>query len=152
MKLKNINMLNLKKLKSILLIDDDEATNFYNQLIIKEANITDTIYITLNGKEALNFLTSKGQYGSNNDTYPAPSLILLDINMPVMNGWSFIEEYKRLDDTQKAEIIVVILTTSLNPDDIFRAENYKEIKEFMNKPLTVDILMEIFEKHFKDKL
>lgn len=145
-------MLNLKKLKSILLIDDDEATNFYNQLIINEANITDTIYITLNGKEALNFLTSKGQYGSNNDSYPAPSLILLDINMPVMNGWSFIEEYKKLDDTQKAEIIVVILTTSLNPDDKFRAENYKEIKEFMNKPLTVDILMEIFEKHFKDKL
>lgn len=145
-------MLNYKKLKSILLIDDDEATNFYNQLIINDADIADNVYIAVNGKDALDFLTNKGKYNSSLDFYPSPSLILLDINMPVMNGWSFMEEYQKLDDNQKAEIIIVMLTTSLNPEDKHRAENFKEIKEFMNKPLSVELLMEIYEKHFKDKL
>ncbi|OFX58130.1 MAG: histidine kinase [Bacteroidetes bacterium GWA2_30_7] len=136
------------KLKSILLIDDDDATNFYNSYIIKKTEITEKIDVALNGKDAIEFLTNKGKFFSESNNYPSPSLILLDINMPVMNGWSFLEEYKKLDPAQKAEIVIVMLTTSLNPDDLLKAESYTDIKEFKNKPLTSEILWEIYDKYF----
>ena len=71
-----------------------------------------------------------------------------DINMPGINGWEFLEEYKKLNQFQKRNIIVVMLTASLNPDDEHMAHTIDEITRFRHKPLTEEMLGEIMDRYF----
>lgn len=141
-----------KKLNCVLLIDDDLGTNFINQMLIKKADITDQIQTVLNGKEALDFITNKGKYEKEGNIFPQPMLTLLDINMPVMDGWEFLEAYEKLEEYQKGKIIIIMLTTSLNPDDVTRAEEISDVSGFKNKPLTMETIGEIMQQHFPDYL
>jgi len=141
-----------KKLNCVLLVDDDEGNNFLNRIVIEDIGIADQIVTALNGKEALEFLTNKGQYIESKNNYPQPDLILLDINMPVMDGWEFLEAYEKLDSNQKGDIIIVMLTTSLNPDDRKTAENSQEVSDFRNKPLSEGDLMDIMKNFFPEYL
>ncbi len=141
-----------KKLNCVLLVDDDEGNNFLNKIVIEDAGITERIEAVLNGKEALDFLTNSGKFAESTEKYPQPALILLDINMPVMDGWEFMKEYEKLDENQKGEIIIVMLTTSFNPDDRATAENNVEISDFRNKPLSEVDLKDIMEKFFPEYL
>jgi CheY-like chemotaxis protein len=139
-----------KKLNCVLLIDDDLGTNFINQMLIKKAEITDNIQTVLNGKEAIDFITNKGKYEKEGNIFPQPMLTLLDINMPVMDGWEFLEAYHKLEANQKGKIVIVMLTTSLNPDDKKRAENISDVSGFKNKPLTLETLDDIMKQHFPE--
>lgn len=135
------------------MIDDDDSSNFINKRIIEKAGITDVIETTLNGQEALDFLTNSGKYEkAPGHPFPQPMLILLDINMPVMDGWEFLEAYQKLPENQKSKIIIVMLTTSLNPDDNQRAMQISDISGFRNKPLTLEIIDDIMKIHFSDYL
>jgi CheY-like chemotaxis protein len=135
------------KLNCILLIDDDEATNFIHEMVISQENVTDRIVAVESGQEALDFLTTK-----ENDSYVQPDVIFLDINMPGMNGWEFLEKYNVLDENQKGNAIMIMLTTSLNPDDAIKAKSYGAIKNFLHKPLTSAMLSEVIREYFPDKL
>jgi len=135
------------KLNSVLLIDDDEPTNFYTQLIIEESGCADHVQVAQGGREALNYL-SKTQQKSGEDHFPRPDLIFLDINMPAMDGWEFLDEYKKLHKDKQGKIIVVMLTTSLNPDDKVKAHEMPEIAGFESKPLTEEKLNKILKEHF----
>jgi len=132
------------KLKNILLVDDDEATNYIHKRVIKEADCTENIIIRDSGTDALQYLTSKID-----GKYPQPDLIFLDINMPAMDGWEFLEQYKNLEDEQQAKTIIVMLTTSLNPDDKDKANTIPLISGFMAKPLTPEKLEHLHEEYFK---
>ncbi len=138
-----------KKLKCILLIDDDDATNFINRKIIERVGIAEHIEIKLNGKEAIDYIIKSDD--SENDS-PLPSLILLDINMPIMDGWGFLQNYHELETFKKDQIILLMLSTSLNPDDKRRAEAIPEISDYVYKPLTVEVINEVLKKHFPDFL
>jgi len=140
------------KLNCILLIDDDIATNFINKKIIQKANIIDHVQVALNGKEAIEYITSKGKFESDNNKYPKPQMILLDINMPVMDGWEFIEAYQNLDEAYKKNIIIVMLSSSFNPADKTKAESIPEISEFRQKPMSKDALFEIIGSHFPETI
>ncbi|MCL5245987.1 response regulator [Cellulophaga sp. 20_2_10] len=131
------------KLKSILLIDDDDATNFLHKMVINKLNCTEEIVIKTNGEEGIDYLKTEVD-----GKYPQPNLILLDINMPIMNGWEFLQEYKKLQQNQKAETVVVMLTTSLNPDDKERALGLTVINDFKSKPLTTVGLKDILDNFF----
>ncbi|MDR6845640.1 response regulator [Flavobacterium granuli] len=137
-----------KKLDCILLVDDDFATNFINKRIIQKINITEHIQVTLNGKEAIDYLSKQGKFESAVNEFPLPQLILLDINMPVMDGWEFIQAYKSLDLENKDDIVVVMLSSSFNPADKAKAESIAEIADFKQKPISKEALIEIIETYF----
>jgi CheY-like chemotaxis protein len=138
------------KLNCILLIDDDFATNFINKKIIQKVNIFEQIEVALNGKEALDYLSNKGKFESIDNKYPKPQLILLDINMPVMDGWEFIEAYKNLDLVNKENIVIVMLSSSFNPADRAKAESIPEISAFRQKPMGREALLEIIGINFPE--
>jgi CheY-like chemotaxis protein len=133
------------KLKCILVIDDDEPTNFFTNIILEEAGCADYISTVQSGQEALEYL-SKSEKGDD-PAYPSPDLIFLDINMPAMNGWEFLEEYKKLEIGHR--VIVVMLTTSLFPEDKSRADKMNEISGFENKPLSTEKLNVVLKKYFE---
>lgn len=134
----------MKKKLNILLVDDDPDDNFYHQIIINEMDIVNSIHIVMNGIEAVDYLKSESR--------TPPDLIFLDLNMPRMNGWEFLEEYKHLGIEQKAKVLIVILTTSTNPDHIKKAMEIKEVTGYETKPLSKEMLKGLLELYFKDHM
>lgn len=136
-----------KALDCILLIDDDHVTNFIHTKAIARSQVKAHVQVTESGRDALDFLTASGDFAA--PEIPRPGIILLDINMPGMNGWEFLQEYEKLSDAQKARIIIVMLTTSLNPDDEDRARGNKDVLRFITKPLRPEIIDEIASQFFE---
>ena len=132
------------KLDCVLLIDDDEATNFYHKIILEEEGVDVHIQSVKSAKEGLDFLLCKGDY----ENYPQPGIIFLDLNMPGMSGWEFLEEYNDLSKDIHDRAVVTILTTSINPDDRNRAASIPVVKEFMHKPLTPEIFWKVANENF----
>lgn len=137
-----------KKLNCVLLIDDDEATNFINKMLLEEAGCAEHIQVACSGQMALNYLTSSGSFAGENKNFPCPDLIFLDVNMPAMNGWEFLQRYHELEKHHKGNIVMVMLTTSLNPDDRVKADEIPEISGFESKPLSGDKLIRVLKKYF----
>jgi CheY-like chemotaxis protein len=132
------------KLNCILLVDDDDDDNYFHQIIINEMNIVNKIDVVMNGIEALAYLKKENQM--------PPEIIFLDINMPKMNGWEFLDQYQHLSTEQKAKGLIVILTTSANPDDLKKAKELQDVTGFTTKPLTKEMLTELLQQHFQDYL
>ncbi|GGZ20226.1 response regulator [Echinicola pacifica] len=134
----------MEKLKCILLVDDDEPTNFINTIILKKTGKVEKIVAVQSGEEALEYLESVDR-----NENPKPDLIFLDINMPGINGWDFLEEYKSLPKHQRASNVIVMLTTSVNPEDDEKSQTFQEISEYYSKPLTPEKIDKIIELHFE---
>ena len=130
----------------ILLVDDDPATNFIHKMVIEQAGIDTYVQVASNGREALDYLMKRRDFNGNES--PMPGIIFLDINMPKMNGWEFLEVYNELPQEMKARIVMAMLTTSLNPDDANRAGQNENIKGFINKPLKKETLNDIIDRYF----
>lgn len=130
----------------ILFIDDDEPTNFLNKLLVEEMGCAEHVQVVTSGPEALEYLTGTGSFAKNG--HPRPDLIFLDINMPGMDGWEFLQHYQKLPSNQKANIVMVMLTTSLNPDDEKTAQKNIEISGFENKPLKPQVIKKILNQFF----
>jgi len=134
----------VRKLNLILLVDDDDYTNLYNEIIIKKLDICNEIKVFQNGKEALDFLNPEDA----NDVSKQPELILLDINMPIMNGWEFLEQYGKKMGERKSETLIAMLTSSINKEDRENAFKSGMVKEFISKPLLEKNIEEIIDNHF----
>ncbi|MDP5092280.1 MAG: response regulator [Polaribacter sp.] len=130
----------MKKLDTILLIDDDPATNFLHKFILQKESCAENILAFQNAEEALEYIKETIKSG-----FHYPELIFLDINMPRMNGWEFIEEYNKISNENKVSKIVVMLTTSLDPKDKEKAESIKDINQFLSKPLTLEKIHQVLE-------
>jgi CheY-like chemotaxis protein len=124
----------MKTLERILLVDDDPNTNFYNKIVLDQENSAEEIVVFNDGEDALEYL----QKGNGK-----VDLILLDINMPIMNGWQFLEHYEKLEEEKKAAIVVVMLTSSVNQDDKKRAAQFGLKEKLFNKPLKPETIKEI---------
>jgi len=133
----------MKKFKSVLLVDDDPTINFVHKLFLTEWGITDQIYTAANGQEALEFLEQNEEFGQH-----PPSMILLDINMPVMNGFEFLEAYEGLPDKKKASVVMAMLTTSLHEKDREKASKFVNLDSYMSKPLEKEQLMTVVDKYW----
>ncbi|WP_299819624.1 response regulator [uncultured Pontibacter sp.] len=140
----------MKKLSGVLLIDDDETTNFLNRRLLERLEVTDKIRTFVNGKQAFDYLynISNNNYDPSNKDYFKPQLILLDINMPVMDGFEMLDLYDRLNDEFKDGIVMAVLTSSTHPQDTETARSYAA--EYLIKPLNIDKVKELLDKHFKE--
>lgn len=116
-----------------MLIDDNPLDNFINTKLIKINNFASEIIIIERPEEALNLL----RFGK-----VKPDIIFLDIRMPVMDGFQFLEEYDKLD-IDKSQTEIVVLSSSINPADIDRAKHNKYVTSYFNKSLTPEILMKL---------
>lgn len=126
---------------SILLVDDDEINNFISIKLIKKALLTSDIMACLNGRFAIDQLVDIQK----RDPEKLPDYIFLDINMPIMNGWEFLEEYKRLNIDPLGKSKIFIISSSVFSNDINRAKSYPIVKSFVSKPLSVEKIKELFE-------
>jgi CheY-like chemotaxis protein len=126
-----------------MLVDDDQNDNFFHERVIKKTS-SSTIVIEKNtGQEALDYLKPK-----NGDKAMLPDLIFLDINMPGMNGWDFLQEYDRLDKELQSRVIIIMLTSSDNEDDVARAKAWNFVSDYITKPLTEEVMTDIIKKYF----
>jgi response regulator RpfG family c-di-GMP phosphodiesterase len=130
-----------KKLNCIMLIDDSADDNFIHEREIKKADLTDTVITKYSGKKALEYLISKEE--------PRSDLIFLDINMPGMTGWEFLEEYNQLDKELQSHAIIIMLTTSDNSDDLARAKTWSVVSDYITKPLSKEMIKDVAARYFK---
>jgi CheY-like chemotaxis protein len=140
-KLINKNMDYNSRPVSVLLIDDDEINNFISVKLIKKALLNTEITACLNGKLAIELLADIQK----NDPDKLPDYILLDINMPIMNGWEFLDEYKRLNIDPLGQSRIFIISSSVFSNDINKARSYQLVQNFISKPLNVDKIIELFK-------
>ena len=141
-----------KKLRLILLIDDDIDDNFFHTRVINKAGVAEQVIECHNGQEALDFLMNEGKYAGEEKPYPQPDLLFLDINMPTMNGWEFLEAYEKLPPHIQGGPVIAMLTSSTNQWDIDKAMKYNIVQDYRNKPLTQTMLKDVLEKYFSGQL
>ena len=134
----------MKKLSSVLLVDDDTTTNFLNELLLKQLNVTDNVLVAQDGNQALEVLAHTASPDE-------PALILLDINMPGLSGIQFLETYAALPPDQQKSTVIIMLTTTMDARDLARLDAL-HIAGLVSKPLTEDKVANIMQLHFRRML
>ena len=127
-----------------LLVDDDDTTNFLNQTLLRRMAISDTVLVAVNGQEALDLLHAHCEL----PTSPTcPALILLDMKMPLMNGFEFLQAYAQRPERDNPTVVIIMLTTSLNPKDVEQMQGLP-INGYLTKPLTTAKITQLLQDHF----
>lgn len=130
----------MPEIKIACVVDDDPLYNFGIKKLFEYSSFSEDNLFYKNGQEAIEGLSEMVEKG-----LTLPNVILLDINMPIMNGWQFLEEFKNREmDIYGIRIFVV--SSSINQDEIDRANAYKYVNGYIFKPLTMDKIKELKEK------
>src|SRR5690606_22650878 len=129
--------------KNILLVDDEDIANFLIEKIVQSTGLAENIYKALNGREALKFFSE--------DKTNYPEVVLLDLNMPIMNGFEFLSAFQMLELKEKENILIILVTSSSNPDDIEKARSLG-IRHYLTKPISADSIKTIILNEFNGPL
>lgn len=127
----------MNKIKTLALVDDDAVFVYLTKIAIEETNLVDLIKVFENGLDAITFLEE------NKDNLAVlPEVILLDLSMPIMNGWQFLEEFVMLNPSIGKKITIYVCSSSISPDEVNKAKSISEVTDFIVKPITKEKLIE----------
>ena len=129
----------MKKFDLACLIDDDEIFAFGAKRIIEMSEICNELKVLKNGQEAIDYLVPRLDEFSNQ-----PVFILLDLNMPVMDGWGFLDAFVKLNIEEK--ITIYMVTSSIDEQDRLRAKKYEKVSGYVIKPITTQMFQSLFEE------
>ena len=132
------------KLRCVMLVDDNPDDNYFHQRVICKYDHSLKVISMESASEAMAFLKSNPQREIH------PDLIFLDVNIPGMNGWEFLDAFNNLDAEIREKSVVVLLTTSEDQQISSREKPRKFLTDFKSKPLTVNILQDLKAKYFLD--
>jgi CheY-like chemotaxis protein len=133
------------QIKKILIVDDDNIANYVTRSTIERTKCADEIIVKTDGRDALLYLQEDYK-----KTNRCPSLILLDLKMPGMDGFEFIKEFEISCKNIKNETVVIILSENCSGEDIIKLRQLGNYT-FVNKPLNVDKLIDIYHKYFRNR-
>ncbi|WNH12461.1 response regulator [Thalassobellus suaedae] len=131
----------MNKIKNLTLVDDDDVFVLLTKIAIKKTNLVDQIMVFSNGLDALIFLK---EMKNNEDALP--EIIFLDLSMPIMDGWQFLEEFSKLHPKLAKKVTIYICSSSISPRDILRAKTINEVSDYIIKPITKDKLKDIIHR------
>lgn len=131
----------MKTLKNTCIIDDDPIFVFGTKRMMKQINFSEDILVYENGQDAI--LNLKKMV---DDGIPLPAVIFLDLNMPIMNGWEFLDDFVKIPNPNREHVVVYIVSSSIDPRDIERVEKYRTVNKYMIKPVTPEDLQKILEE------
>jgi CheY-like chemotaxis protein len=130
----------MSKFKDVFVIDDDKVFHFIIKKLFSKNNIDVSPSFYLNGLEAIEVIKEKINSG-----FSMPDLILLDINMPIMDGWQFLDEFRKTKKTSSGQTIIYLVSSSDSISDMNRAKEYQDqIKDYFFKPMSLEDLKKIF--------
>jgi CheY-like chemotaxis protein len=130
-----------KKYRTVMLIDDNEIDNLINQKMIEAAAVTENIYTHTGAKSAIEFLKNMEKLEMADQVLP--DVIFLDIDMPLMDGFQYQDEFEKLSNIAKKKCKIVMLTSSINPQDFNRSKKYENVRLYLNKPLSHDSIVKL---------
>ena len=131
-------------LSCVLLVDDDDTTNYLNQVLLQRVAVADTVLVAGNGQEALDLLH---KHCAPVASPTCPALILLDMKMPLMNGFEFLQAYAQRPTRDNPTVVIIMLTTSVNPRDVDQLPGLP-VAGYLTKPLTRDKITQVLQEHF----
>jgi CheY-like chemotaxis protein len=129
-----------RELKNVMVVDDDDDYNFITEEIFQEIDLKTQLTFKIWARDALDYLKE------NEDRFP--DLILLDINMPIMNGWEFLEEYENRNYHINYPTVIVMISTSVFREDKVKANSFTRVVEFVEKPISGENILRIRDKYF----
>lgn len=130
-------------LKKLILIEDDDVIVYLTQKLIKESKTIELLNVLKNGRKALDYFIENAK---NEDLLP--DFIFLDLSMPILDGWQFLEEFARIKDSMAKNIQIYITTSSISPKDLSKAESYDFISDFVIKPISLENFNRIINSDF----
>ncbi|RKS03160.1 response regulator [Flavobacterium sp. 102] len=128
----------MKQIELLALVDDDDTFIFITKKIIEKTNNVKEVKVFNNGLDALNYLKD-----NLNTQYKLPEIIFLDLSMPIMDGWQFLDEFTSIESNNIKKIIIYICSSSISPHDILKAKKISAVSDYIIKPVTKDKFTEI---------
>jgi len=128
--------------RTVALIDDDKIFQLTTSRTMQLAGLAENILQFDNGEDGLRFLRENA-----NEPDALPDVIFLDINMPMVDGWMFLEDYALMKDLLKKAIVIYMVSSSIDPRDVSRAHGNENVMDYILKPVSREKLAEIMQKH-----